>query len=80
MKAISVGQLDGFPPKDVLRTVYVAHDIDASESQVRGEEAGAGVGVQVVRGCREMVGGWVDGWGTRVCERLHTAGGGWQRQ
>lgn len=44
MKAISVGQLDGFPPKDVLRTVYVAHDIDASESQVRGEEAGAGGG------------------------------------
>ncbi len=34
MKAISVGQLDGFPPKDVLRTVYVAHDLDSSESQV----------------------------------------------
>ncbi len=34
MKAISKGQLDGFPPKEVLRTVYVAHDIDASESQV----------------------------------------------
>eukprot|EP00887_Chlorella_sp_A99_P000212 scaffold13.g212.t1 len=30
----SKGQLDGFPPKDVLRTVYVAHDLDASESQV----------------------------------------------
>jgi elongation factor 3 len=35
MKAISIGQLDGFPPADVLRTVYVAHDIDSSESQVR---------------------------------------------
>ena len=34
MKAIANGQLDGFPPKDVLRTVYVAHDLDASESQV----------------------------------------------
>ena len=26
------GNLDGFPPKDVLRTVYVEHDIDASEA------------------------------------------------
>jgi len=32
MRAIANGQLDGFPPKDVLRTVYVEHDIDASEA------------------------------------------------
>ena len=32
MRAISNGQLEGFPPKDELRTVYVEHDIDASES------------------------------------------------
>lgn len=32
MKAISNGKVDGFPPADQLRTVYVAHDIDASES------------------------------------------------
>ncbi|WPT18217.1 Elongation factor 3 [Picochlorum sp. SENEW3] len=33
MKAIANGQLDGFPPKEELRTVYVAHDIDASVSE-----------------------------------------------
>lgn len=27
MKAISRGQLDGFPPQDQLKTVYVEHDI-----------------------------------------------------
>jgi len=30
MKAISRGQLDGFPPGDQLKTVYVEHDIQAS--------------------------------------------------
>lgn len=29
-QAIANGQLDGFPPKSELRTVYVEHDIDAS--------------------------------------------------
>jgi len=29
MRAISNGQLEGFPPADVLRTVYVEHDIQA---------------------------------------------------
>eukprot|EP00887_Chlorella_sp_A99_P007267 scaffold2.g7267.t1 len=33
MRAIANGQLEGFPPKDVLRTVYVEHDIDASEAE-----------------------------------------------
>lgn len=33
------GQLDGFPPKSELRTVYVEHDIDASG------EAAAGLGL-----------------------------------
>ena len=33
MRAIANGQLDGFPPKDQLRTVYVEHDIDASEAE-----------------------------------------------
>jgi elongation factor 3 len=33
MRAIANGQVDGFPPKDQLRTVYVEHDIDASESE-----------------------------------------------
>ena len=33
MRAISRGQLDGFPPRDVLRTVYVEHDIDESEAE-----------------------------------------------
>jgi elongation factor 3 len=32
MRAIANGQLDGFPPKEELRTVYVEHDIDSSES------------------------------------------------
>lgn len=32
MRAIANGQVDGFPPKDVLRTVYVEHDIDGSLS------------------------------------------------
>jgi elongation factor 3 len=30
MRAIANGQLDGFPPKEELRTIYVEHDIDAS--------------------------------------------------
>lgn len=30
MRAIANGQVEGFPPKDVLRTVYVEHDIDGS--------------------------------------------------
>jgi hypothetical protein len=30
MRSIASGKLDGFPPKEVLRTVYVEHDIDAS--------------------------------------------------
>ena len=34
MRSIANGQLDGFPPKEELRTVYVEHDIDASESNV----------------------------------------------
>ena len=33
MRAIANGQLDGFPPKDELRTVYVEHDIDASQAE-----------------------------------------------
>ena len=32
MRAIANGQLEGFPPKEELRTVYVEHDIDASEA------------------------------------------------
>ena len=32
MRAIANGQVDGFPPPEELRTVYVEHDIDASES------------------------------------------------
>jgi elongation factor 3 len=27
MRAIAAGKVDGFPPKDVLRTVYVEHEI-----------------------------------------------------
>lgn len=30
MKAINRGQVDGFPPKSEVVTVYVEHDIDAS--------------------------------------------------
>lgn len=30
MRAIANGQVDGFPPADELRTVYVEHDIQAS--------------------------------------------------
>ena len=32
MRAIANGQLEGFPPKEELRTVYVEHDIDSSEA------------------------------------------------
>ena len=34
MRAIAKGHVDGFPPADVLRTVYVEHDIDASQSEM----------------------------------------------
>lgn len=33
MRAIANGQLDGFPPKSELRTIYVEHDIDASVAE-----------------------------------------------
>jgi len=33
MRSIASGKLDGFPPKEVLRTVYVEHDIDASQAE-----------------------------------------------
>jgi elongation factor 3 len=33
MRAIANGQVDGFPPKEELRTVYVEHDIDASQAE-----------------------------------------------
>jgi elongation factor 3 len=33
MRAIANGQVDGFPPKEELRTIYVEHDIDASEAE-----------------------------------------------
>mmetsp|Transcript_2433 Transcript_2433/g.3685 ORF Transcript_2433/g.3685 Transcript_2433/m.3685 type:complete len:1030 (-) Transcript_2433:2210-5299(-) len=38
MRAIANGQVDGFPPKDVLRTIYVEHDIDGSKSDLSGIE------------------------------------------
>jgi elongation factor 3 len=34
LRAISNEQVDGFPPKDILKTVYVEHDIDANESDM----------------------------------------------
>jgi len=34
MKAIANGQLEGFPPRDVLRTVYVEHDIQAEAAEL----------------------------------------------
>lgn len=30
MRAIANGKLDGFPPPDVLKTIYVEHDLDSS--------------------------------------------------
>ena len=33
MRAIERGQLEGFPPSDVLRTVMVDHDIDSSQAE-----------------------------------------------
>lgn len=34
LRAISNEQVDGFPPKDVLKTIYVEHDIDSNESDM----------------------------------------------
>ena len=34
MREIANGKVDGFPPKEELRTVYVEHDIDAEASDV----------------------------------------------
>ncbi len=34
MREIAAGKVDGFPPKEELRTVYVEHDIDAEASDV----------------------------------------------
>lgn len=35
MRAIANGQVDGFPPADQLKTVYVEHDIDESEAEIK---------------------------------------------
>ncbi|KAG1058936.1 hypothetical protein G6F42_028480 [Rhizopus arrhizus] len=32
MRAIANEQVEGFPPRSVLKTVYVEHDIDGSEA------------------------------------------------
>lgn len=34
MRAIANGQVDGFPSKDELRTVYVEHDIDGESGMM----------------------------------------------
>jgi elongation factor 3 len=34
MRAIANGQVDGFPPKDVLKTVYVEHDIQSEHAEM----------------------------------------------
>jgi elongation factor 3 len=34
MRAIANGQVDGFPSKDELRTVYVEHDIDGESGEM----------------------------------------------
>jgi len=34
MKAIAKGQVEGFPPPDELRTVYVEHDIQADQTEM----------------------------------------------
>jgi elongation factor 3 len=34
MRAIANGQLDGFPPADVLKTVFVEHNLQASEAEL----------------------------------------------
>jgi elongation factor 3 len=34
MRAIANGQVDGFPPKDVLKTVYVEHDIQSGQEDM----------------------------------------------
>lgn len=44
MRAISKGQLEGFPPPEKLKTVYVEHDIQVSgtvDSMGGGGEMGA---------------------------------------
>lgn len=38
MRAIANGQVDGFPPKTELRTVYVEHDIDGNSSEMSSVE------------------------------------------
>lgn len=38
LRSIANGQLDGFPPGDVLKTVYVEHDIDGSLSELSAEQ------------------------------------------
>ena len=32
MRAIANGQVEGFPPQDELKTIYVEHDIDSEEA------------------------------------------------
>lgn len=38
MRAIANGQVEGFPPKTELRTIYVEHDIDGSKSDMSAVE------------------------------------------
>jgi elongation factor 3 len=62
MKAISRGQLDGFPPADQLKTVYVEHDIQVM--------AGGG-GAKGGQGGLAMEGDAVDRQGGKVLQAFN---------
>lgn len=54
LRAISRGQLEGFPPPEQLKTVYVEHDI-----QVGARVCCGLCGCWVGRGWQSVLGGWV---------------------
>jgi ATPase subunit of ABC transporter with duplicated ATPase domains len=50
MKAIAANKVDGFPPPDKLRTVYVEHDIQVGHRHtVIGQVEGSTCGTEVVQ-------------------------------
>ena len=79
MRAIANGQVDGFPPKDVLRTVYVEHDIDGSLSDMNSVEfvfADAELQAAVPTTLAEVGRAGVGGWGGHRRRRGRNEGGG----
>ncbi|KAF6833080.1 abc transporter [Colletotrichum plurivorum] len=82
MRSIASGKLEGFPPQDVLRTIYVEHnqgedaDISILEFVLKDEEIAARGKDKVVEVLAEF--GFTDGPDGRQSSKVGSLSGGWK--